>query len=280
MTRKSALLLPALAVAIGALTSAPALSQSLLMRDLPKEETRIGLRWMRPSFKEGAKLSTLSGDYDFGFDAPIGGRMNMSLRLPLMRFTAGEDAGESGFGNIYVGVETRQAAPGNRVFSLAAGIYAPTMDREKPELGYNGWITNPYEIEKTAINVLPVRLDAGARWYFDNGTFLGLEFGPAILFPIRVEQDDIDVFLHGAVGGGFRHDRLALLAEYGSEFWATSRGSSPNRFYPLLALGAEYSGSMVQPGVFWMFQFDDVLSTVSRGSLGIKVDVLPFGEGH
>jgi hypothetical protein len=280
------------------LIAGPAAAQSLLMRDVPRDETRFDLRFMHPHFKGGERLSALSGVYDLSFDAPVSGRLNLVGRLPVMRFTFGEDQRETGFGNVYLGVQTRAAPDDRRALSVAVGIYAPTLDRDKPELGANGWIANPYEIEGAIADCLTLRAEVAQRRTFSNGAFVGWEFAASMLFPVKDRsvfspdvalaqppkptppedvRNNVGSHWHGAVGAGLRGQRLTLLAECATEYWVTAPGGSPNRFYPVLAVGAEYLSTWVRPTVFYMFQLDDNLSSVTNASIGVKVEVLPFG---
>ena len=283
---------------LATLCAGQAVAQSLLMRDLPSGETRFDLGFTHPHFKQDARLSTLSGVYELAFDAPLSARLNLIGRLPIMRFTFGEDQRETGFGNIYVGVQTRPEPEAPRALSLAFGIYAPTLDRDKPELGAHGWITNPYQIEETITDCVALRIDAAQRYSYANGAFVGWEYATSMLFPVHrnrwaisdtppangatpVEdfRNNIGVHLHGGVGAGLRGQRLTLLAECATEYWATARGGTPapNRFYPVVAVGAEYRTFWVRPTVYYMFQLDDHLSARTNASIGLKVELLPFG---
>jgi hypothetical protein len=288
-------------VVLAILIAVPAGAQSLLMRDLPSAQTRFALRFAHPHFKAGQRLSAASGVYDVSLDTPLSDGLNLALRLPVMRFTLGEDERESGFGNVYVGVETRPEPDAARALSLAFGIYAPTLDRDKPELGANAWITNPYEIEAAIKDCLTLRAGAIERYSFSNGGFAGWELATSMLVPIKDRssfspdmdlaepvqptpaediRNNIGVHVHGAVGAGLRGDRLAVLAECATEYWATAPvASGANRFYPVLAVGAEYRTAWVRPSLYYMFQLDDGLRAVTNASIGAKVELFPYGTG-
>ena len=124
-------------------------AQKLLFQTIPKEKPQLGLKFLRPNFKQnffwGNDMSILSGSYDFYFNIPVSPKFNLVGSLPFTTFSAKDEDSESGIGNIYVGIQSKHLSKSGNNSSLSLGIFLPTATDDFFPM-FLGLYSNYYEI--------------------------------------------------------------------------------------------------------------------------------------
>lgn len=85
-------------------------AQTFVCQNQAEDRTKFGLRFLRPNFEGEDGLSTFSGTYDFYANAPVSARLNLVASVPFHTFSAEGNEGESGVGNVYVGLQARTSS--------------------------------------------------------------------------------------------------------------------------------------------------------------------------
>jgi hypothetical protein len=247
-------------------------AQNLLFQTMPKEKPQLGLRFMRPNFEGDDDLSILSGTYDLYFNIPVSPKLNLVGSLPFATFSfKGEDS-ESGIGNIYVGIQTRQMSGTGDNSSLSMGIFLPTA-KDDFSLMFLGLYSNYYEIQKYIPDMLTVY---GNYSYYKNqprGAIFSVEIGPSLFIPTE-DDGDVELFAHYGISAGFNLTNVTLSAELeGLAIISEDINDFEDRFTHSLTFGARWTRSNIRPGIYYQIYLKEDLRDDVDGVLGIKVDV-------
>ncbi len=155
-------------------------AQNLLFQTMPKDNSQIGLRFLRPNLEADyfdIDMSALSGAYDLYFNIPVRKKINLVGSLPFTTFSAKGENSESMIGNIYIGIQTKKISESGNTSSLSLGLFFPTATEEYTPM-LLGLFSNFYEFIKYASNALTIYGNYAYFWNHPKGAIFGIEFGP------------------------------------------------------------------------------------------------------
>lgn len=247
-------------------------AQSLKFQSMPRDVPQYAIRFLRPNFDGDDDLSLLSGCYDLTFNIPATSSLNVTGSIPYCAFS-GYGESETGFGNLYIGIQTRDQMERNEGRSLEAGLYLPTSANDNYALQFMGTYTNFYEMHKYLPNTLTV---AGNFAFVDRGsegTFFGFELGPNIWIPTEGHNRDTEILLHYGVRAGIGVDAVTLQAEWtGAAILSEDADSFDERTVHALAVGLSVHTAGIVPSVFYETYLDDDLGDFMDNVLGFKLE--------
>lgn len=248
-------------------------AQTFLFQGIPREKTQFSLRFMRPNFKYGSDLSTLSGIYDLSVNIPINQKLNFVGSIPYQTFTFEDYDTENGVGNIYIGLQTKSGIKNNKKSIGSFGVFLPTAE-DNFAVFYSSF-TNFIDYHKYFSDLLTVY---GNFAYFSNsskGVYYGIELGPNIMIPTTKDYyGDTELFMHYGISVGFQDNNFTVLAELmGLASITTDEEKFEDRFIHVLDFGFTYTINRVTPGIFYKAYLKEDMSDVVEGVLGIKIDV-------
>ncbi len=248
-------------------------AQTFLFQGLPKEKTQFGLRFMRPTFKYGSDLSTLSGIYDFSLNIPINETLNFVGSIPYLTFAFEDNNTESGVGNIYFGLQTHRDFNDNNSSIGSFGLYFPTAKDDIS--GFFGVFTHFVDYHKYISDLLTIY---GNYAHYNNtsqGVRFGLEIGPNLMIPTkRGYNTETELFIHYGITFGFQDENFAILTELiGLALITEDVDEFKDRFVHSIDFGFTYISNSVTPGIFYKLYLKEDFSDIVEGVLGIKIDI-------
>jgi hypothetical protein len=245
-------------------------AQTYLFQGLPQEKPQFGLRFMRPDFKYGSDLSTLSGIYDLSVNIPIDQNVNFVGSFPYMSFKF-ENYSESGIGNIYIGLQTHSGFNKQTCSVGSFGLYLPTAGEDY--CGLLGAFTHFIDYPKYIADLLTFYGNYSYVNHTPNGVRFGLEIGPNLVIPTG-NGDDTDFLIHYGIAFGFQDENFAVLTELmGLAIITEEAADFEDRFLHSIDFGFTYLRYSVKPGIFYKLYLKDDLSDFVEGVLGIEVDI-------
>ncbi|MDZ7288982.1 MAG: transporter [candidate division KSB1 bacterium] len=252
-------------------------AQTFLLQALPEAKATFGLRFMRPNFDGDSELSTLSGTYDLFVNVPVSSKLNLVGALPFTTVAFGGEDSESGIGDIYVGLQTRNHSSTASRMGLSVGVFLPTASEDKEMTNFFGILANYHELQRSLLNTLTLYGNLAYRSTQPGGALFGLEFGPQLFIPTKDTDDrQVELFAHYGLAGGFRLSNVAIFGEFMGLFIATEDFENfGDRFTHSIAFGAQVTDNAVRPGIFYQIPLDEDFKEFIDGILGIKVEISP-----
>lgn len=250
--------------------------QTFLLENIPSIRTRLGFRYLRPEFKNGMDLSTLSGVYDFSLSIPVGSRLNLvgSLPLSIVNITGAENEGS--IGNIYVGLQSRLKSRRQNVISLSLGVFLPSMSESNYGAAYVGIYSDYYEVQKFIPKLLTLYGNLAYHRIKPYGFLFGFEVGPNIMIPTENDSgDETEVYIHYGLSCGYRFDYIDIRAEFtGIGIVTENIDDFGDRFVNALTFGILWNRSFLRPGIFYKIYLRKDMRDSIRGVLGIRLDIM------
>jgi hypothetical protein len=261
-----------LAAVLVVIVSGSAVAQTFMFKSVPGERPKIGLRYLRPSFKNDVDLSTFSGIYDLRMNLPINNKWSIDATFPLTRYAVGDEDSESFIGNVYAGMQYLSRT-GNATGTVSFGAYLPTADDDLSNLFF-GMFTNFEDFFKYYPDALTLYGNYSYINVSDGGLRLGLEIGPDLLVPTGEGDDDVDFLVHYGLTAGYRGERFAALSELIGVAWVTGDWDDfGDRFLHSIDFGVSYVSPRFMPGVFYKIYLKDEFSDIVDGVLGVDIEV-------
>lgn len=253
-------------------------AQSFILENPPIDKTRFGLRYLRPFFDGSSDLSFLSGVYDLSVSTPVGSKMNIVGSIPFA--TIGGEFGDwiesdSGFGNIYIGLQHRLKSTAEKGMTLSVGAFLPTASEDKYSVPLLGMLANNIEIYKYFPNILTIHGNAAYYRSQSKGFMYGLEIGPNIMIPTKGEDTEVELLVHYGLSCGYRTKDFVLKAEFAGVGNITAEdGDFSDRFLHAFTFGLLWDRGSIRPGIFYKIYLDKDWSDVVSGVLGIKLEIV------
>ena len=248
-------------------------AQTFLLQNLPENNPQFSLRYLRPNFEADVDFSTFSGIYDLSFSLPVSAGFNLVGSLPFSSAGFEGQESESGFGNIYVGLQTRRHPTPERTSSLSFGLFLPTAPDDKFSLLLVNIFSNLHQQEKYIPDMLTLYGNYAYHRTQPGGVKLGVEFGPQLYVPTDDEGDESELFIHYGFTGGAQVNHFAIFAEFvGLAIITEEADEFGDRFTHSLAFGAQWTEGVVRPGIFYQIYLDEDMEEVVDGVLGIKIE--------
>ena len=250
-----------------------AVSQNFLFQTPPQTYPQLSLRFQRPNFEGVDGLSAFSGAYDLMVNTPIGEKISLLVELPFSSFSV-NGFSEISVGNLFVGLQSR---PGQYQFqasksNITYGVFLPIAGEDA---SFIGSVANFYEFQKYFADILTLYFNYSYQSIpmGSEGAFFGLEIGPNLFIPTSGDED-VELFLHYGLSGGYQLRQLAFLAEFTGLFIVTGDlDSFTDRFFSAINLGAQWTHGMVNPGIFYNLYIDEDLQDEVNGVLGIRINI-------
>jgi len=234
---------------------------------------QFGIRFMHPHLSDDFDLKALTGTYDFSFAFPLGTAGNLVGTVPFVK-VAIENQDSSNFGNIYVGLQTRQPEEGARTTWFGFGAFLPTAARDDESTLLFGALTNYHDVAKYIPEYLTLVMTPNYRQRVGSSGVLGLEVGPQVLIPTGGEGDELEIFLQYGVVAGFQSPSLSLLAEFLGIFMMTIDDiDMGERFVNSVQARAATRIGLFRPSLFYRLPLDDSQQEFLDSSLGVQLEV-------
>ncbi len=121
-------------------------AQTFFFQSLPKNETQLGLRYLRPNFKnELVNYSTYSGVYDLSLNTPLSSKYNFVFSIPYIAANYEGYGSQSSIGNIYIGLQTRPLSTTGKSSNVSFGLFLPTTPENNHMISIMGVYANNIE---------------------------------------------------------------------------------------------------------------------------------------
>lgn len=282
MYKKSSINIIISSIVIFLLMPVEVLSQSLIIKEVPKENISIDLRYIHPFYKSPNELNFLSGTYDFNVSIPFNKKWSVNTLIPIAIFKNTIDAqfygshtyNESALGNIYLGLQTIDSTSSRIGRNFSVGAFLPTASRNNVNAAnLFGMLTNYYELQKYLPETVSLYANIANRWYFEDALILGIDIGPQYLVHISDDYNGgNDFFVHYGLSGGVYFDDFTFKSEFTGILYLTgSIDDFADRFMNFVSVGLSYNKFIVKPTVFFQYNIHEMYSDISVGSLGFRL---------
>jgi hypothetical protein len=244
------------------------------------EKTELGIRFLHPDFEYAEGLSLLSGLYQFTVNIAVSPKVNLVGSVPMGTLGGDDMEAQTGIGNIYAGIQYKLKETDRNSASLSLGVYLPTANKDKPMSSFMGMCANYSRCFQFMPEVVTVSMNLT---YYHNyqvdeeGWFWGSELGPHLLIPKEEDyyNDEMELFVHYGLTGGYRFKLVEIKAEYTGIGIITEKVDDlGDRFYSEIILGAKWNRGHVRPGVFYKINLNQDIRDVVRGAFGISFDFM------
>lgn len=260
-------------------------AQSLIIKDVSQKNLSMDFRFLHPFYKSPNELNELSGTYDLNISIPVGGKWNINTLFPIVVFknkinqqyyyyNYNYEYNKTSIGNIYLGLQSRDSTSSNVGRNFSFGVFLPTASKnEYASADYFGFLTNYYDMQKYLPETISLYSNIAFRWYLDNNLRFGLDVGPQYLFSISDKgSGSNNLFLHYGLSAGIGIEDFILQSEFtGILILSGNAQNFLDRLINFLSLGLSYTNFMVQPSIFYQFNFHELYENLSSGSLGVKL---------
>jgi hypothetical protein len=228
---------------------------------------------LKPYFEADVDFSAFSGIYDLYANIPVRSNLNIVSSLPYSTYADDEES-ESEVGNLYIGLQMRQASHKNKSSIISFGAFLPTAGEDDFSINFLSALANYYQLEKYLPNTLTIYGNYSHHIVQSRGGLVNFEIGPNILIPTKDDDDETELLMHYGISGGFQFTNFAVLAELvGLVIISEDVDDFSDRFIHTLAFGGQWTGSAVRPGIFYKIYLKEDFRDFIDGVLGIKLDV-------
>ena len=242
-------------------------AQNFYMEPSVHDKTSVGIRYLRPFFKEGEQLSGLAGTYEFSIRYSLNPRLKIIASIPYSIYSEKEIETESGVGNLYLGLQIPQK---NQKTNISVGINFPTASDSKMYPNVIGFFADYYRFNNYIPESFTFYGNFAYRSKNTDGAILALEAGPNVL--ISTGGNDFEMYLHYGLQGGYRFKSLSIFAELTGLMVLSEKDIDfSDRVVHNLSFGAEYSFNKLSLGVFYALYLDDMLDDIRV--LGVKFKI-------
>lgn len=237
------------------------------------DHSQFGIRFLHPHLSDDFDLKVLTGTYDFSFAFPVGTAWSLVGTVPFVK-VAIERQDSSNFGNIYVGLQTREPEERSRSTRFGFGAFLPTATRDDESTLLFGALTNYHDVAKYLPEYLTLVMTPNYRQRVGTSGVLGLEVGPQVLIPTGGEGDELEIFLQYGIAAGLQASSLSLLAEFMGLFMMTIDDLDlGERFVNSVQARASTRIGLFRPSVFYRLPLDDNQQEFLDASLGVQLEV-------
>ncbi len=254
-------------------------SQTFNLQSVPKDITQLGFQFEKGFLASDTELSTLSGSYQINCNIPISSKFNLIGNIPFITSSyeqedygyGSETYSESGFGNVFVGLQTNPEIINNKKSFITFGAFLPTAEEDVSIIGI---FFNYYDIQKYLPNSFGLYFNFAHHVIKDEGFNYGMEIGPNLLIPTKESSLDTEMFLHYGVNAGYQIYKLSLNMELlGLVFVTQDVNEFDDRFIHSLNFGASWKERTFTPKIFYKIYLKEEMSDMIDGVLGIGVTV-------
>ena len=254
-------------------------SQTFNLQTIPCEKTQIGFSFEKQFFDEDIDPNFLTGIYQIDLNFPISPSLNIISNIQFLNLKYDADFGyrtytfsESGFGNVFFGLQTNPEIENNRRSIITFGLYLPTAEKEISLLGA---YSNYYDILKYISNSLGIYFNYAFHKSADEGLNYLIELGPNLLIPTKDTGADTEILIHFGGGLAYQVNRLSINAEFlGIAIVSEETDNFGDRFVNSINIGAQWKEETVVPEIYYRYCFKDDIREGIKGVLGLGVNII------
>ncbi len=253
-------------------------AQTFELQSVPTDKTQLGIRYLRPGFDNDTELSALSGIYEFTANLPVSSKLNLLINIPY--FTADITRGsgfyeysidESGFGNVFIGIQTNREIIDNKKSVFTLGLFLPTADEQATYFSMYSDILNYH---KYMPNSLTFYNNYAFHHIVKNSFSFGAEIGPTFVIPTEDNNVEAELYIHYGISPGIHFKNLLLRIELmGLGIITENPDDYGDRFVHCANFGAAWLGKKMVPKIFYKVYLKDYLADLVNGILGAELVV-------
>jgi hypothetical protein len=252
-------------------------AQTLSLRDIPTDKKQFEISFNKVLYSNNYTSSTLSGVYQFSLNIPVSAALNFVSDIPYIHTSFETDYGfynysykESGFGNIFIGLQTNSNFGENKRSIFSFGLFLPTADEKA---AYSGLYSDYYYMQKFVTNSVGIYFNYAYHKISGTGLSYGFELGPNVFIPTKNEHSEIEVLMHYGAIGGYQINKLLLNIEFLGTFIVTQdMVDFEDRFVHLLNFGVQWKDTGITPKIFYTIYLKDGFRDSIDGVLSIGVN--------
>ena len=251
--------------------------QTLDLQTIPNNKEQFGFSFNKAFFTSSSNIFTLSGVYQLYTNIPVSSKLNIIGNIPFIYTSynidypsALESISESGFGNIFLGLQIKPKVPESRISIFTFGLFLPTA---KENASLNGTLTDYYYFSKYVQNYFGLHFNYAYHYINNKGFNYGLELGPNLLIATK-SNSQTELYAHYGIIAGYQINKLlANIEVVGVAIISEDIKNFGDRFINMFNIGLQERGSIVSPKIFYkIFLRDDIRHNVD-GVLGLGVNV-------
>jgi hypothetical protein len=252
-------------------------AQTLNLQTIPSDKKQFGFIFNKAFFSNNTNMSTLSGVYQLYVNIPVSSKLNIIGNIPYINTSYDIDYGfgrfsfsEHGFGNIFIGMQTRPNIMENQRSIFTFGLFLPTAAEQASA---NGLLADYYYFSKYIPNSIGVYFNYAYHHISAEGFNYGLELGPNLLIGTK-SNSETELFAHYGASFGYQINKLLLNMEViGIAIISEDVDNFGDRFVNMINIGAQWRETTVTPKIFYEIYLRDEIRHNVDGVLGIGVNV-------
>jgi hypothetical protein len=255
-------------------------AQTLDLQTIPSDKMQFGFNFNKEFFSNNSiGVSNLSGVYQLNFNIPISSDLNIIGDIPYVITNYEFNLGffgvyrysENGFGNVFIGLQTKPELVENEKSIFTFGLFLPTASKEA---SFDGLTADSYYFPKYYPNAFSLYFNYAYHQINSEGLNYGLELGPNVLIPTKENNSGAEFFIHYGLMGGYQINRLLLSLEFvGYGILSEEVENFGDRFINMVNIGAQWKDATVTPTIYYKIYLRDEIRHNIDGVLGIGVMV-------
>ena len=253
-------------------------AQTLDLQAIPNDKIQFGFNFNKAFYTSNTDMSTLSGVYQLYVNVPVSSKLNIIADIPYLNTSFDVNFGfgqlsynENGFGNIFLGIQTKPKIMDERRSIFTFGLFLPTAAEQA---SVNGLFADYYSFSKYLPNTFNFYFNYAYHYLNTEGFNYGLELGPNLLIPTESSSYETELFAHYGIIAGYQINKLLLNLEVtGIVVISQEVDNFGDRFMHALSIGAQWRETTVTPKIFYKIYLRDDISKNVDGVLGIGVNI-------
>ena len=253
-------------------------AQTIDLQTIPNDKIQFGINFNKAFYASHTEMSALSGVYQLYVNIPVSSKLNIICDIPYLNTSYDINYGfsqfsytQNGFGNIFVGFQTKPKIPDNRRSIFTLGLFLPTAAEQA---SVNGVLADYYNFSKYLPNTFGFYFNYAYHHINTEGFNYGLELGPNLLIPTKSNNSETEFFAHYGIIAGYQINKLLLNLEIvGIVVISQDIDNFGDRFINMLNIGAQWKGAIVTPKVFYKIYLRNEIRHNVDGVLGIGVNI-------
>ncbi len=253
-------------------------AQTLDLQTIPNNKIQFGFNFNKAFYTSHTDMSASSGVYQLYVNIPVSSKLNIIGDIPYLNTSYDINYGfgefsysENGFGNIFVGIQTKPKMMDDKRSIFTLGLFLPTAAEQA---SLNGVLADYYNFSKYLPNTFGFYFNYAYHRINTEGFNYGLELGPNLLIPTKNNNSETELFAHYGIIAGYQIDKLLLNLEIiGIAVISQDIDNFGDRFINMLNIGAQWRESTVTPKIFYKIYLRDDIRHNIDGVLGIGVNI-------
>jgi hypothetical protein len=251
-------------------------AQGFQMEGPQSDRTKLGVRFLHPDFEEAEGLSLFSGLYQLSLSVHVSPKLNVVVKLPIGSVAGDDIESQTGFGNIYAGIQYKLKDSKKTQTSASLGVYLPTANKNKGLSAFIGMYSNFSRFFQFLPETVTVSLNLTYYHLEAEGLFFGAEVGPDVIIPNEeYYTGEVELFIHYGLTTGYRFNNFEIKGEFvGLGILSEEVDSFSDRFFNKVILGLNWIGGRIRPGLFYKVNLDKDIRDFVRGAFGFSINYI------